>query len=45
LEKKRGRVGERTLNLLPDAVEVIVSDASDLLARTLGGFFFLSSRA
>jgi len=40
LEKKRGRVREREGAL--DAIKVAVFDASNLLARTLGGFFFLS---
>jgi len=42
LEKKRGRVGERGRTWNPNAGELVVSDAGDLLAGILGGFFFLS---
>jgi hypothetical protein len=43
LEKKRGRVREREGAL--DAIKVVIFDASNLLAGTLGGFFLSDANA
>jgi hypothetical protein len=45
LDKKRGRVRERERARNPNAGELVISDAGDLLTRSLGGFFLFSAGA